>query len=287
MRLFNFLGLIICWVLAISLLTCGGTNAESDSTQTQYDAISRAVVRLEHTDTVVRAGQEKVTSVPKSDGTGFVTYYNQNLYLVTARHVVDKPYDLRTRVTVERMDNNELEVVELRIPKEAWVYHPKGETPKLNYVDVAAVKLSLKKERIIKIIPTSLIEGRDPLPPELIIVYGYPGDVGFEQTKQKPIARGGTVASEAGDKFKNKQGKFFNEQTFLLDVLMFPGNSGSPVFRRTNFDASNEIIGIVTSANERLDFAICEPVSRIRETLDYAAKKRIPRNKSPTWHLLP
>ena len=76
---------------------------------------------------------------------------------------------------------------------------------------------------------------------------------------------------------------YVREGAFALDVRSFPGNSGSPVFRESGFADEPVLVGLISSGDEQLDFAIAEPVSRIVETLRLAEKAAA--TTQPTWTL--
>ncbi len=65
------------------------------------------------------------------------------------------------------------------------------------------------------------------------IIIGYPLRLGSEFTGNKPISKIGIIAQEPNP----------NTNTFLLDCMANPGNSGSPVFQ----DEPLMLIGMVTS----------------------------------------
>ena len=276
----NFIAYV---VIFISLIVTCSLNAQ-EKEESLYDQISRAVVRLEHIDVITRSGQNDTLNIPKSNGTGFFVLYKNNSFLVSTRHVVEKNYDLRARVKIRNIILNQFEVIELRIPKDSWVFHPNHGSNSVRYVDVAALKLPSIKNRAILGIQESLFAEKDPEPPDDILVFGYPLVLGFELREQKPLARVGIVALIAKEKFLKLGSKYVHKETRLLDVPMFPGNSGSPVFLKPSLGVKLELIGLVIAGNERLDYAVCEPISCIKEVLERTNNLRKPM---PSWLLLP
>jgi len=115
----------------------------------------------------------------------------------------------------------------------------------------------------------------DPEPPSPILVFGFPADVGFTLEEQNPIARLGIISMKAGNKFIKVDGeKYAEERSCLIDARIFGGNSGSPVMNQIRLeDSQPKLLGLVTATNNALDFAIMEPTSRIRETIDLAKDK--------------
>ena len=80
-----------------------------------YTQASRMVVRLEQ---VLPNGGLKLM------GTGFfVNNEKSELFIVTARHVVDCKCDLRARVSSLLIATGKTEVIELRLPSSRWVFH--------------------------------------------------------------------------------------------------------------------------------------------------------------------
>jgi len=77
-------------------------------------------------------------------------------------------------------------------------------------------------------------------------------------------------------KFIKIGNKFFPERVCLIDIEAFPGNSGSPVINQPSIiDRKIELLGLLIATNVRMDFAIVEPVSRIRETLELAKEQSV------------
>lgn len=259
-------------------------DAEEGSKEDFYKQMSRAVVRLEHIDVITRRGQEDTLNQEQPDGTGFFVRFKDEYYLVSARHVVQRSYDLRARVTVRHIETNQLEVVELHIPKAAWVFHPDQGNDSVHAVDVAAVKLGGIRDRAPLFIQESLFAEKDPWPPDIVLVFGYPERLGFELHEQRPFARIGIVAFATDEAFIQLGSKYLNEGTRLLDVPMFGGNSGSPVFNRPEFgrELSFQLLGLVI-VRLQWQYAVCEPISHIKQTLQEA---RIARRPTPIWRPL-
>ena len=173
----------------------------------------------------------------------------------------------------------------LKLPKERWIFHTDEGDKDTLYVDVAAQKIGWIKGRTIKYFIYESEDSKDleknqlPLedadPPRSILVFGFPENIGFELLEQKPFGRLGIIAMTTGKKFlKLKDGKFAEEKCGLIDAEIFPGNSGSPVMNEMNIlDPNPRLLGVVIASNSRMDFAVMEPVSRIREVLDLAEEQ--------------
>lgn len=247
-----------------------------------YSQLSRAVIRLEHFEAVKQEGSATTIIKNLPDGTAFFVIADKQLFIVSARHVVEQPYDLHARVQVKNNKTGERKVLLLKLPKDKWLFHSTGADKETNYVDVAVMKiLSMRDWGIVGFAYESKespdnnknqLPFVDPEPPSAILVFGFPSSVGFELMEQNPLGRLGIVSMKAGKKFiKLESGKYAEERSCLIDVRIFGGNSGSPVM--TIGDSEPKLLGLVTATNYSLDFAIMEPTSRIREAIDQAKDK--------------
>jgi Trypsin-like peptidase domain len=190
-------------------------------------------------------------------GTGFFVAYKDALYLVSAGHL-SKAGDLRAR----------LPVGELSVPRQAWVVHPSAKSVDVAVARVACpVGLKLNTLRFEDELATA-----DPQPPEQILVAGYPRGFAFDAATQRPMIRQGIVSMMGDAPYVHYAGdqSMADGRVRVLDVRTFPGNSGSPVFRQSGFPGKRVLVGLVSSGDEELGIAISEPVSRIRETIEFA-----------------
>jgi len=275
--------LIVLSIILICVTVCAGQNEKEK--ESLYAQLNRAVIRLEHFEVV---HQEKATAPIiriDADGTAFFIRSMNALYVVSARHVVEKKYDLHARVQCRNKKTKENEVFLLELPRTEWVYHDNVGDAETRFVDVAVKKIPFIKDHSIKCFryepkdsndhDKNQLPLEDPDPPQPILVFGFPEDVGFRLLEQKPLGRLGIISMKTGKKFlKLDSKKFAEERCCLIDASMFPGNSGSPVMNQPRItDSKARLLGLVIATNTRLDFGIIEPVSRIRETLDLARDK--------------
>lgn len=249
-----------------------------------YSQLNRAVIRLEHSEKIEKEGANQIININKSDGTAFFVRSGGDLFVVTARHVVETSYNLHARVQCKNIKTGNNEVILLKLERKRWVFHPQDRSDDTRYVDVTAMKIPWIKDREIKAFRYELpnsenasqnqLPGKDPLPPTSILIFGFPLNIGFELIEQKPLGRLGIISMVAGNKFLKLDNKFIEEKAILIDSKIFPGNSGSPVIKQL-FPLTPEIqlLGLVIAQNMQLDYAIIEPVSRIRETIDLAKKE--------------
>ncbi|MBA3034991.1 MAG: trypsin-like peptidase domain-containing protein [Desulfobacterium sp.] len=272
--------------IAIYLLLIGltGNAIAGDNQESFYAKIGRTVIRLEYLTETLKEGNVKSVTASNPDGTGFFILSGNSLFLVTARHVVDTDHDLRARVNIFNEVTKKSAILLLRLPRKNWIFHPDNGNDKIDAVDVAVIKL-----------PIPIIEGdfsnsfgafiydpnnskdnqlpaKDALPPEQVVAFGFPGDTGFKLLEQRPMGRFGIIAMVTGEEFvKIDNNKFANGRCSMLDIKAFPGNSGSPVISATG---NINLLGVLIASNSS-DFALIEPVSRIREIMDIAIKTPI------------
>ena len=255
-----------------------------------YKQLSRIVIRLER-------------NSGKPIGTAFFSTYDGDknyYYLITARHLVFPPRDTRARVSTRHKDTGDTEVIELRIPMDQWIFHPqsnaqiefRGKVEKLKPVDVAVAKIPKIKDHSVRTIsycPLNCIENKTknqfydktPEPPMRVMVWGFPGNFDVELEEPRPMGRLGLIAMKAKEPFTRTKGMLHDANVYLIDVTVFPGNSGSPVFSYPAF-GKIKLVGLTSAAALVRRYAIAEPVSRIIETMDVAFKSD--REITASWH---
>ncbi len=282
------------WGLCITLLAMTSLAIAVDE-RSFYQQACNNVLRLENG--FYSSSTPESTSISsinyKSNapiGTAFIVHLGRKAFVVTARHVAEQNFDLHARVMVYNKETKKNEIFILNLPKDNWTFHPNGGDKETWPVDVAAMKIGAFSDAS----PYSLVafnydpsdftksqlKNIDPSPPEQIIILGFPGDVGFQLTEQRPMARNGIIAMTTGEKFLKVtnpcndpdgcvlKSKFAEEKTFLVDSRIFGGNSGGPII-----DTASNLVGIITASNSEMLYAIAEPASRIRETIDVANEK--------------
>ena len=268
------------------------TSAHSEEKEPLYQQLCRAVIRLEHVELAQQDGKPVIKYTP--DGTAFFVQSGDDLYVVSARHVVEKSHHLQSRVESKNRETGQPEVVLLELPRERWTFHSDQGDSDTRYVDVAVMKIPWIKDRSIKAFryepkdskdhEKNQLRPEDPTPPDSILVFGFPADVGFQLLEQRPLARLGVVSMVTGKEFLKWENKFAEQRCCLIDARMFSGNSGSPVMNKQDItDPKPALFGLVIATNPGLDFGVMEPVSRIRETLDLAR----PTEKAGHWKIIP
>lgn len=257
---------------------------EGEDKESFYSKSNRLIFRLEHSERVIEdPGKSKEEDKP--DGTAFFVQSEEKLYVVTARHVAEKSYDMYAKVRSVNLKTGEIEVIFLNLPRNRWVYHPRQGDADTRYVEVAVMKINWMLDHQVMTFLYEVERGKetkenqfplqDPEPPQPVLVFGFPSEIGFELTEQRPLGRLGIISMVAGNKFLKMEGKFVDERACLVDIEAFPGNSGSPVINQFNpiTDPKIKLLGLLIGTNTRRHYAIIEPVSRIRETLDIAKKQ--------------
>ena len=205
----------------------GGT-AWSDDKQPFYQQICRAVVRLEHIQLAQHKGKPAIQYTPQ--GTAFFVAHSNELYIVSARHVVEKPHDLQARVESLNNQTKQPEVILLELSREEWVFHENEGDKDTRYVDVAVMKIDWIKDRSIKYFRYEPKGSKDhnknqlPLedsnPPQPILVFGFPGDVGFRLLEQRPLGRLGIVSMKTNKEFLQWEGKFAEERNGVALLML-------------------------------------------------------------------
>ncbi len=265
---------------------------------TLYSQLSRAVIRLEYRVEIQSEDSSQISETNKPAGTGFFVRHGRDMYVVTARHVAQKRHALHARVQTKNRVTGEMEVIELRLPRDRWVSHPSEGDQDTQYVDVTAMKLPLIKDRGIKYFgydyedsegkEINQLPDKDPEPPASILIFGFPADIGFDLLEQRPFTRLGVVAMCSGKEFMRMRdtGKFLDERTCIVDVRIFGGNSGGPVINQPHaiIDPEIRLLGLITGTNRKMDYAVMVPVSRIRETLEAAKDQSL--DGFSCWFLL-
>lgn len=271
------------FISIIFLISCTHlyTYADEKEKEALYDQLNRAIIRLEHIERIIQEGSKDILIKNVPDGTAFFVNSEKSLFLVSARHVVEKPYDLHARVQCMNRKTGEKEVILLTLPRADWVCHNNSGDKDTNYVDVATMKVNWIKDRSVKSFhyapkhfenhSKNQLPYEDPNPPNPILIFGFPADVGFVLMEQKPLGRFGVISMKTEKEFLKIKGKFIEERCCLIDARMFPGNSGSPVINQPRIGASKpDLLGLVIATNNALDFGIIETVSRVREVIDLA-----------------
>ena len=261
------------------------TRVSTDDEEHVYSQLNRAVVRLEHIEWTRYEGVLRSKAQTKPDGTAFFVRSGDELFVVTARHVAQREYDIRARTQALQEATGRLEVILLRVPRKRWVFHPAGGDKEHRFVDVAAMKLRWPEGRSIKYFryealgspgrELNQLPSEDPVPTIGVALAGFPADFGVHLPRQKPFVRSGIIAI-AGKGYVGKVDNLFPaERCFIIAVPGYPGYSGGPVISQWFYGAKILLLGVTAAHNPRMQFSVAEPVSRVREVLDLAKKQSV------------
>jgi len=250
-----------------------------------YERFSRAIIKLKHNERIHLKGSDKIKVNVIPDGTAFLLYSRNDLFVVSARHVVEKGYDLHANVQAKDSKTGVTKDFLLKLPRHSWVYHPDHGNEDTHYVDVAVMKINLLPGHELfsfqyspqweNTVDFSSREQRTPIP---VLICGFSGNTGFRLSEARPLSRLGIMPAfnDNSKSFKISNGKFVESKAFLIDAEISEGNSGSPVFQPDPpllFRNDMRIIGLVIGTDKSMGLAIVEPASRIGETLDLARKR--------------
>jgi len=273
---------LISWLVFFLLGNLAEAEYKQDEKESFYSKSNRLIFKLEHPEKGIGEGPGRVEEQYKSDGTAFFVQSKDQLYVVTARHVAEKGYDLYAKVRSINTQTGETKVIFLTLPRDRWVFHPRQGDADTRYVDVAVMKINWMMDHQVMTFIYEIdsqkggdgnqLPFQDPEPPQPVLVFGFPSEIGFELTEQRPLGRLGIISMVAGNKFLRMEGRFVEERACLVDIEAFPGNSGSPVINQFNLvtDPKIKLLGLLIGTNPRRHYAMIEPVSRIRETLEAA-----------------
>jgi hypothetical protein len=217
-------------------------------------------------------------------GTGFMIQYKDLTCLVTARHVVVDDsgglskntfvaFNLITGL-VARVLLDDFEKIDSNWK---WIFHPRKE------VDLAILPFAVAKEMDLKSIGQDLFEKfQDIVEGDEIFFLGFPLGI-MSEKKVSPLVRGGIVSLKRED------------QTFLIDAAVFPGNSGSPVFLKPSIidfktkhigtETAAEFLGIISGYLPYIDDAISRQTGRKRISFEENSGLGVVYSANLVWEI--
>jgi len=251
---------------------------------------------------VYRAG------IPK--GSGFLVSWNNDLFIVTARHVAEADNDLLGVVRVKNKKNNSIERYTIKLPKDDWIFHPEEGNNNTHYVDVAIMKINWLEGFEIKTfdynedfldekILNDVLINRGIEKPYLLNVCWWTTDIGDAQLDpSRPILAFADLSMTVNKLSLKKDNTNINfeEKAIFCKGDLYHGNSGAPVIDMMPFDKpKRKLLGLVIASdidnfvnregNKPLGSIVIEPITRIKEVLYFA--KDYPNNfKNDNWSLL-
>ncbi len=169
---------------------------------------------------------------PMGSATGFFYFKNNNLYLITNKHVIygNKFFEKTTKAEINKFklflhtnvsnlkDNQSLEIILIKDTKNLWLEH---NDPK---IDIVVIPIEIDRTKyIIAPVDDSLLDiEKLVINFEKIFVMGYPYGW-FDRENNLPITRIGHLSSPFGV-------PFMGNPIMLGDVETHRGMSGGPVF---------------------------------------------------------
>lgn len=277
----------------------GFTSGRADDSKAHRsfpEQVKRVVFCLQHQHTLaVTGGLSRTDWI--GDGTAFMVQYQGHRFLVTARHVAELPYALSARVFVNADDRGSVGPLELRIPREAWSFHPDGPNPHLNSagVDIAVAAVPDVRNPEVGALAwcddcpgdqVNQVCREDPSPAAPAVVVGCPGNLGQGwlggvsqltfRSASVLLVGNGTVSIPLDS------GAIADRRVFLLDRRAQPGNSGSAVFRAGE---KLELMGLAIAVNQDWDFTVVEPAYQIVAAMKNAL--HAPKAATANWQVPP
>jgi hypothetical protein len=287
------------WITWLCILWLSGfaVKGQVPKPESFYASAQHAIIQLQHLD-----GPTLHTA------TGFFVKKGDALYVVTAGHVAREPFSYTAIVrfvAASTLDGTSTSVdARLTMPHESWVLHPDDGDATHSPVDVAAMKITDHGGlRVYRYCPSDcpaekgiLLAKEDAEPPMPVLVFGFPlNEPGLRLLRPVPLGRQGIIGliDPREDEVQVEEGKYFDRLGFIIDIpTIIGGNSGSPVLSNAPL-ARQALVGLISGSTDKGDpgayaraggYALAEPVSRIKETLDSSRIEKMP--PVDTWCIL-
>jgi len=278
----------------------------------------QSVIRILNADVRNPIYNIELEKIGSHRGTGFFIKFEDDFYVVTARHVVDNNYKLIGIARLLNKKTNKIEIFEIKFLKNYWFFHPINYGNNISPVDVALTKIyqldnyeitafGVLKEFSSKSYINRIINEDFQLPKEpfLCKTFNWLTDLFIkENLKLDPTRPMPTFISS------NKEGKvlqqkylknkktcnsyetLFEDEVLFLEGNVYPGNSGSPVIDITPLgNPEKKLIGIVIASEKtRIEnnfiypgMIAIEPAYRILETLIFSKSKIDKLKNTAIW----
>ena len=260
----------------------------------------RSVIRILITDLKKSESNFESKKNIKTWGTGFFVRWNNDLYIITARHVVDIKNDLIGIIRLKNKETNEIKLFKISLPRNRWVFHPNSESNEYCSVDIAAMKINqlenyeivafvYNKDFLSKSYINKLLNQTFNLKsPHILQSYNWASDWFGSELKNSFIRLIPALSVTKNKLYQqknlvnkilnNSNNKYFEEEIIFVKSTMFHGNSGAPVIDCSPFDnPKNKLFGVFIALEEVKiqnnilppGLACIEPVYRIIETIEY------------------
>lgn len=182
--------------------------------------------------------QELQPKLTTSSGTGFIIRHHEQIYLVTAAHVVKNMSDKAEVLWNTASGKNRyftFEELEEKLPYSKWFFHPSA--------DIAIHPLKFTKKSGHKSVPGEIFVTLDEIitPGTKVCIWGFPLNLGIEGFLS-PILKKAEIASWITT-IDNP--KLLPDLKFiLLDEDLASGYSGAPVFISPELQTQNNKLGV-------------------------------------------
>jgi len=301
---------ILVLILIVMMLICTfNVPLFAENTVSELD-IDYAVIRILNPKFKAINNNSPVYRAGIPYGSGFLVSWENDLFIVTARHVAEVNNDLLGVVRVKNKKNNCIEGYKIKLQKDCWIFHPEGGNNNTHYVDIAIMKINWLEGFEIKTfdydedfldekILNDVLSNRGIEKPYLLIVYWWTSDIGEAQLDpSRPISIP-TDLSMKVNKLLLKKGNTtinFEEEAIFCKGDAFHGNSGAPVIDMMPWDKpKRKLLGLVIASdidnfvnwegNKPAGLIAIEPITRIKEIL-YFTRNYENNFKDDNWSLL-
>jgi hypothetical protein len=243
-------------------------------------------------------------------GSGFLVSWKNDLFIVTARHVVEADNDLIGIVRVKNKKNDCIERYKIKLQKGCWIFHPEEGNNNTHYVDVAIMKINwlegfeiktfdYDKDFLDEKILNDVLINRGIEKPYLLNVYWWTTDIGDTRLDpSRPISIPTDLSMKAHKLSLKKNNTIINfeENAIFCRGDAYHGNSGGPVIDMMPWDKpKRKLLGLVIATDidnfvnwkgsKPAGLIVIEPITRIKEVL-YIARDYKNNFKNDNWSLL-
>ena len=257
--------------------------------------IDNSVIRIINPKNKIISSDSPVYRAGSPWGSGFLVSWDNDLFIVTARHVAEIDNDLLAVIRVKNKKNDRMERFKIKLQKDYWIFHPEEGNNNINYVDVAIMKinwlegfeirtLDYDEDFLDERILNNILTNKDIERPYMLQMHWWTTDIGEKRLDPSRPIKGLASLSEKVKKLKLKKNNTlidFENQVLFCEGDAFHGNSGGPVIDIMPFNKpKNKLLGLVIASDidnyvsyeglKPLGLIVIEPIIRIKEALSFA-----------------
>ena len=283
-------------------------NAEQQNTEIEFD---RAVIRIVIPKFQKQKDYSEIYKVCNPFGTGFLVSWENELFIVTARHVAEVNFDLCGIVRGKNKITGKIEIYKLNLQRDRWIFHPEIGDENTQYVDVAAMKISWPDDIKVKAFQYNFdfleeneiiffLNKNSDEPNYFVKTFCWLSDWGENSLDPtRPLPLFGELSKypnlKASNIKNNATNKYFNEKVIFIAGDAFHGNSGGPVIDIMPFDnPKRKLLGLLIASDidkykghegaKPIGIAAIEPIFRIKETLKIAKTEKQSLKNIDFWN---